>query len=228
MKKKAISVFVLAILVPMVSGCGAKTAWKPLFDTPIPGRTSSIAVPETTPTGPAETGPAAGELFQTDVESMENTRVVVTKSSHTLEVWDGETLMARMQVACGRGEAGAKQKKGDNRTPEGDYYICKTDESDKYYKSLFISYPNTDDANVGLADNIIAQEKFDDISADIQNRKQPDWTTDLGGEIAICGTGTVGKNKTGDWTAGNIVLSDKDMDYLWKYAKLDTDVEIRP
>ncbi len=228
MKKKALPVILVALFAALFSGCGDNVVWKPLFETPIPGRTSSIVIPEVTPAGPDETGPSADELFQNEAGSMENPKIVVTKSTHTLELWDGDTLMARIKVAYGRGEAGPKQKKGDNRTPEGDYFVCKTDENEKYYKSLFISYPNTDDASAGLADDIITQEKYDEISADILNRKQPDWTTGLGGEIAICGTGSVGKNKTGDWTAGNIVLDDKDMDYLWEYVKVGTDVEIIP
>lgn len=228
MKKPLLPVILIALLAALLFGCAEKVVWKSLFDTPVPGRTPSLATHGSIVEDDDGDEQESDELFQNDVASMENPRVVVTKSTHTLEVWDGETLMARMRIAYGRGEAGPKRKKGDNRTPEGGYYVCKTSENGKYYKSLFISYPNNDDANAGVADDIIDQETCDGISEDIANRKQPPWDTGLGGEIAICGTGTLGRDKTGDWTAGNIVVSDKNMDYLWDHIKIGAEVEINP
>jgi hypothetical protein len=228
MKKPLLSMIALAALAAVLVGCVQKAVWKPLFGTPIPGRTSSLATPESaasaTPDGEAE----ADKLFSTDVESMDSPKIVVYKSKHTLEVWDGKVLMARMQIAIGKGDAGPKQKNGDNKTPEGAYYICKTSDKGKYYKSLFLSYPNADDANAGLTAGLITQTQYDSITQDIGNGKQPAWDTALGGEIAISGTGTIGDGKTGDWTVGNIALSDKDMDYVWKYIDIGADVEINP
>jgi hypothetical protein len=228
MKRHAGPILSLMLMTALLAGCAEKVVWKSLFDTPMPGWTSSLATPENTAAGENNGETPSEELFQNDVESMADPKVVIYKSTHTLEVWDGNVMMARMRVALGRGEEGPKRKTGDNKTPEGDYYICKTSESKKYYKSLFLSYPNNDDANEGVIQGIIDQETCDVIADDIANRKQPPWDTDLGGEGAICGEGTVGAGKRGDWTAGNIVVSDKDMDYLWKYIVMDTDVEINP
>jgi hypothetical protein len=223
MKQLASYLLISLFALPLLSGCAAKATWLPLWTAPPPGATTEIASGEP---GDPEATPQP-DYFTTDVEAMESPRVVVNKSEHALEVYDGSTLMARIKVALGRSE-GAKRKSGDNKTPEGDYFICSTSESEKYYKSLFLSYPNSDDAYAGLNDGVIQQEQYDEISSATDRREQPPWDTKLGGEIAICGSGTTGQGKTGDWTGGNIVVSDKDMDYLWKYIKEGVDVQINP
>lgn len=222
--RRLVSFLIITLLaLPLLSACAAKAGWLPLWTAPPPGSTTAVVPDE--PEDPEAT--PQPDFFTTDVDAMESPRVVVNKSEHALEVYDGGTLMARMKAALGRGE-GAKKKSGDNRTPEGDYFVCKMDESVKYYKSLFISYPNSDDAYAGVNDDRIKQEQYDEIASAIDRRETPPWDTNLGGEIAISGTGTTGKGKTGDWTGGNVVVSDKDMDYLWKYITVGTDVQINP
>lgn len=209
-----------------LAGCAKKAVWVSLWSTPMPGRTSSIIV--TAVPSAAATPDESSKLFRTDADSMANPRIVVSKTDHTLEVWDGEKLMARMKAALGRGDGAAKQKSGDNNTPEGNYYVCKVAEGGKFYKSLFISYPNVDDANTAVLGAQITQDQLDKITNAIESKGIPPWDTKLGGEIAINGIGTGGKNKEGDWTAGNVAVSDEDMDYLWKYIKVGVDVEIDP
>jgi hypothetical protein len=217
-------VMVIFLALPLLSGCAKKPVWQPLWTNPPAGLT-----PETTPTKDPNATLAPEDYFATEVDSMDNPSVVITKSKHILEVYDGETLMARMKVSLGRTE-GAKKRSGDNKTPEGSYFICSVSDTGKYYKSLFLSYPNSDDAYAGLEEKLIDQEQYDEIVSDIDRRQQPLWDTKLGSEIAISGTGTAGQGKTGnDWTAGNIVVSDKDMDYLWEHiATTGTDVQINP
>lgn len=228
MKRFGFWAMALAAFAMLLVGCAPKTTWLPLFDSPIPGRTSSIQIDPVGSTAPGNEGETdENALFATEAESMQNPSIVVYKSKHTLEVWDGETLMARMKVAVGKAE-GAKQKSGDNKTPEGQYYICRASDGGRYYKSLFISYPNTADAQSGLDSSLITEKQYNDIAGANDNGKEPLWNTGLGGEIAITGTGTGGKDKPGDWTAGAVAVSDKDMDYLWIYIKVGVDVVINP
>jgi hypothetical protein len=167
------------------------------------------------------------KLFATDVKDMAAPHIVVYKSRNILEVWDGDTLMARMKAAMGKGD-GAKQRSGDNKTPEGQYYICKLSDGGRYYKSLFLSYPNADDALAALNDGKIKDSQYQEITTAIDRRQVPLWDTKLGGEIAVSGTGTIGKDLTGNWTGGNVAVSDSDMDYLWKHITVGVDVEINP
>jgi hypothetical protein len=220
------SIFIIGIL--LLAGCAAKTVWLPLWTTPPPGSTSGLKALPSASTSASATTKASDQLFANEADSMEDPKITVYKSKHILEVWDGDTLMARMKVAIGKGATGPKQKTGDNKTPEGSYYICKTSDKGKFYKFLFISYPNEDDASAGLEAETITQSQSDSIKTAAKDKKQPPWDTGLGGEIAITGIGTGGEGKTGDWTAGSIAVSDKNMDYLWKYAVVGVDVVIKP
>lgn len=229
MKRLVLRMVPVILLALLLVGCAAETVWLPLFDSPDPNRTPSPIF------NPSATDPEDGggvqaddnKLFQTDVESMDTPHFIIYKSRHVLELWDGDTLMARMKVALGKNE-GPKQREGDGKTPEGTYYTCKTSEEGRYYRSFFFSYPNADDALAGLDEQAITQEQYDQIVSAIDGRETPPWDTKLGGEIAISGTGDIGDGLEGDWTGGNIAVSDEDMDYLWKFVSTGVDVVINP
>lgn len=224
--KPRLFLLLLLAALPLLSACAQKAVWLPLWTPPAPGSTYALSGGLIGAEPPEET-PEPDELFASDAESLKYPRIIVYKSRHFLELYDGETLVARLRVAVGRGD-GAKHKSGDNKTPEGSYFICKISEEGRHYKSLFINYPNSDDAYSGLNEKLIDEEKYNEIVEAADRREQPPWDTKLGGEIAISGTGSAGRDKYGDWTAGNVALGDKDMDYLMKYVGLDVDVEIRP
>ena len=228
MKRSILRAVSLVLLALLLAGCAAKTVWLPLFDTPDPNRTPGpIFDPAATAGTEDNAQQDENKLFTTDVETMDTPHIVVYKSRNVLELWSGDTLMARMKAAMGKRE-GAKQRSGDGKTPEGQYYICKSSDHGQYYKSLFFSYPNSDDALAGLDDKAITQAQYDDIVSATDRREAPLWNTKLGGEIAISGTGTIGKGLEGNWTGGNVALSDQDMDYLLKYVSIGADVEINP
>lgn len=165
-----------------------------------------------------------GSLFFTDdVDGVESPRVVICKSARALEVYDGETLVARMRAAIGRSGAGPKTGQGDGRTPEGLYYACTRNDKSKYHLSIGISYPNTEDAKRGLAAGLIGQGEYDGIAEAEAQRVCPPWDTALGGEIMIHGGGS-----DRDWTAGCIALDNECMEFLWKFIEIGTKVEILP
>ncbi len=215
----------LAALIPILfAGC-ARATWQPLWSTPLPGSTKATTAPATSP---KSTALPILELFQKDADSMTSPHVVVLKSKRLLELYDGDTLMARMKIALGTTPEGPKTKDGDGKTPEGSYYICATNANSKHYKSLCISYPNEGDALRGLGLGLISEAQYDSIVNAIEAKEQPNWKTDLGGEIAIHGLSDEDKDKTGDWTVGNIAVTNEQMDYLWKYLKKGAEVVIQP
>ena len=225
MRRNLLRTAAIAVLVLALAGCAAKAVWKPLFESFDPNRTPGL-INSFESAGTEETEDP-NKLFTTDTDAMDDPRIVVYKSRHVLELVDGGIVMARMTVALGKHE-GPKTKSGDGKTPEGLYYICKLSDEGRYHKSLFISYPNSDDAQLAFQAERITQDQYDKISNAIDHGEIPPWNTKLGGEIAVSGTGTMGEGKTGDWTAGNVVLSDKDVDYLWQFVKEGTEVEIVP
>lgn len=209
------------MLTVSLAAC-AKAQWKPLFDY------GDMTRPPTPTPAPTPT-PDPNLLFANNPQQIDEPKIVVYKERHVLELYDGSTLVARIHVSLGTTPKGKKSQDGDGKTPEGSYVICfRNGNSSKFYKSLVINYPNTDDADAALDDGAITQQQHDAIASAEDSGQKPPWNTSLGGEIAICGYGTDDAGKTGDWTSGNIAVTNAEMDYLWQYVQLNTPVEIKP
>ena len=68
--------------------------------------------------------------------------IVVEKGKHTLTLFSAGTAVRTYRVALGTQPTGDKVKKGDNRTPEGTFFIDFKNPNSKYHKALHISYPD--------------------------------------------------------------------------------------
>lgn len=166
---------------------------------------------------------SGSEYYMNDVSQVNRPKAVVLKSERALTLYDGGVPVARMHVALGRDATGPKSREGDRRTPEGVYSVCVRNAESKYHLALGLNYPNIADAARGFAEGIIDQSQHDTIVGAIKNGQRPPWDTGMGGEIMIHGGGS---NR--DWTAGCIALDNDCMDFLWKFAPLGTEVEIKP
>jgi hypothetical protein len=74
--------------------------------------------------------------------------------------------------------AGSKKKRGDRKTPEGEYFICAKTTAKSKPKSDFtnfmaISYPNIEDAREGLESKKITQAQFDQIVREYSQGRCP-------------------------------------------------------
>ena len=148
-------------------------------------------------------------------------RIQVSKSARILRVYQNDKVVHEYKVALGSSPIGHKMTEGDRKTPEGRYYICSKNSKSRFFLSLGISYPNTDDAAVGLASNLITQSQFDEIQRCNKMGKIPPWNTKLGGEIMIHGCGTAS-----DWTWGCIALENSDVKELFDTIEVGTPVEL--
>lgn len=149
--------------------------------------------------------------------------ILIEKCSRRLTVTDGEQMVFTCRVALGRCPQGPKQAEGDGRTPEGCYRICLIKEQGKYGRSLGLSYPGAQDAQLAFEEGRINQETLANIvQAHAQNRRPP-WGSPLGGEIYLHEGGS-----HADWTQGCIALDEADMDQLFAlHAQIQT-VRILP
>ena len=139
-------------------------------------------------------------------------RVVVLKSERQMILMQGDAVLRIYRVALGRYPKGPKVKKGDAKTPEGNYTIDYRFDSDrsKFYRSLHISYPNSRDRARALERGV-----------------HP------GGQIMIHGLPTNwSANDVGhpylDWTQGCIALTNPEMDEIWEMVSNGTRIEIYP
>jgi murein L,D-transpeptidase YafK len=136
--------------------------------------------------------------------------VLVIKSKSRLYLMSKGERIASFHVTFGQNPKGHKQKQGDERTPEGHYWLDYKNQNSKFHKSIHISYPNAKDR---------------------ANAKR--LGVNPGGDIMIHGQ----KNGWGwaspivqffPWTRGCIALSNMDMDQVWEAVDPGTPIEIRP
>jgi murein L,D-transpeptidase YafK len=136
-------------------------------------------------------------------------RIVVVKSAHSMTLYAKGNVIKVYHVWIGRGPGNAKQRQGDNETPEGLYSINGRNAHSAAHLSLHISYPNA-------ADRERTRKLGADPGGDIMIHGLPpgnDWIKP-GQQLA-------------DWTYGCIALTDAEMDEVWKLVPNGTPIEIR-
>lgn len=137
-------------------------------------------------------------------------KILVLKAAHQLQLLSHGETVKTYHVSLGKHPRGAKEREGDERTPEGIYWVDWRKVSDRYTLSLHISYPNTTDA---------------------AHARSGGWPA--GGMIMIHGT-PVSEDYPEwyfgslDWTDGCIALANDDVREVWSLVKDNTMVEIRP
>ena len=137
-------------------------------------------------------------------------RVEIRKADRTLVLFDNEKVLAEYTVALGGDPAGAKAKKGDQRTPEGRYVIDWRNPESRYHLSLHVSYPDAGD-----------------------RRRAAGLGVSPGGDIMIHGLpngwGWLGPlHRLWDWTAGCIAVTDGEIEEIWRLVPNGTPITIRP
>ncbi|MBE5780458.1 MAG: hypothetical protein E7328_01355 [Clostridiales bacterium] len=154
---------------------------------------------------------------------MLESRIIIKKAERKLLLCSAGEEPLTFPIALGKDPVGHKEREGDNKTPEGTYYICIRNENSKFYRSLGISYPNKADADAALLMGSITKEDHANIHRAHEDGRHPPFDTPLGGSIFIHGGGT-----DGDWTAGCVAAADAVMDVLFLHCPIGTPVTILP
>lgn len=165
----------------------------------------------------------ANQLSTTPLPKLTDPRIVVKKRERALEVFDGNKLVKTYPVGLGFAPDGDKEKQGDGKTPEGEFYIFVKNPKSKFHLGLGVSYPSKEDAQRGLAGGMITKTQHDQIVKAIDTGKMPLQKTALGGEIYIHGGGA-GR----DWTWGCIALSDSDVEEIYNAVEVGVKITIVP
>ena len=132
------------------------------------------------------------------------TGIVVNKASRKMFLLSGTTALRGFDVQLGGDPVGPKRWEGDGKTPEGAYMIDRRNPNSSYYLSLGISYPNAMDA--AYAQSL---------------GRSP------GGDIFIHGTPRE-MRKAGDWTAGCIAVTDREMEDIYAMVGEGTPIFLYP
>jgi murein L,D-transpeptidase YafK len=138
----------------------------------------------------------------------EVTRLYLFKDQRRLYLMHGPETLKVYEVDLGFAPGGDKQVEGDGRTPEGAYTIDRRNPNSNFHLSIGISYPNAQDI------------------AEAQALGQSP-----GGDIFIHGRGDgwkKGGRRKGDWTAGCIAVTDREMEDIYAMVKDGTPIFIYP
>jgi murein L,D-transpeptidase YafK len=136
--------------------------------------------------------------------------IIVEKGRRLMTIYSKGIKLKSYRISLGKEPVGDKKCQGDNKTPEGTYYIKGKDAKSRFHRSLWISYPDpVDTRDAQLAG------------------KNP------GGAILIHGI-TDGYSWLGkahlliDWTRGCIAVTNKEIEELFGHVNVGMPIEIRP
>ena len=113
-------------------------------------------------------------------------------------------------VALGGQPAGAKDRQGDHKTPEGVYAVDTKKANSQFYKALHLSYPNP-------AEREHARKLGVNPGSDVEIHG-------LGAKWGWIGA----KHRLTDWTDGCVAVTNEEIDEIYPLISVGTTVEIRP
>jgi murein L,D-transpeptidase YafK len=159
--------------------------------------------------------------------------LVIRKSRYSVTLYKGEMPVKTYRAVFGKGYPnGDKQMQGDQRTPEGEFYICTMNDSKRFYKFMGLSYPGLKHADAGLRSGMISPDEYAMIRKAIEKRQPPPWGTRLGGAVGIHGrtleTGNALLSVDRNWTDGCIALDNADVDEIYTAISIGAPVTILP
>ncbi len=150
-------------------------------------------------------------------------QVEVLKGERLLRLRSGDVVVKEYRVGLGGSPVGDKLRRGDNRTPEGRFFVCTRNAASVFVRFLGLSYPDRKAAGRGLREGLIGKGQHAAILASERRRRQPPWNTALGGAVGIHGSGS-----ERDWTLGCVAVDDAAIKELFPVLPLGTTVVIRP
>ena len=138
-------------------------------------------------------------------------KIVVIKKERKMYLYREDKVVNTLPVSLGKNPVGHKQQQGDNRTPEGEFFIHRKLCSPKYYRSLCISYPRPED-------KVSAAKRGVNPGGAVTLHGQPTWNADGKGDSY-----TLSQN----WTQGCVAVTNSAMEELWYAVREGVPITIR-
>jgi len=138
-------------------------------------------------------------------------RIVVVKKERKMYLYKEGKVQQTIPVSLGKNPIGQKEHQGDNKTPEGEFFIHRKLCSPKYYRSLCISYPRPEDKARAAAKGV-------NPGGDITIHAQPKWNANGKGDSY-----TLSRN----WTQGCVAVTNAAMKELWYAVREGVPITIR-
>lgn len=136
--------------------------------------------------------------------------VIVEKANRKLYLMKNGEAFRIFDIVLGIAPVGDKEEEGDNRTPEGRYWLDLRNPHSDFFLSIRISYPSVEDRREATKKGVMP-----------------------GGQIMIHGqpnvpTYSAAYYRRADWTNGCIAVSNSDMIDIWLMTPDRVPIEILP
>lgn len=137
--------------------------------------------------------------------------LLVEKSKKTMKAYSSGQLIKTYQVSIGKNPKGHKVFEGDNKTPEGIYFINDRNPKSGYHKNLGVSYPNE-------TDKATAKKIGKSAGGDIKIHGLPNGIFGLINKL----------HRLFGSTNGCIMVTNAEVDELYQAVIPNAKIEIRP
>ena len=151
-----------------------------------------------------------GSVYVERIKENKVDQIIVLKSKRKIQLFYKKQKVKQYSISLGGNPIGHKQFEGDEKTPEGSYFIDGKNPNSKYYKNLGISYPNS-------KDKAFARSKGRNPGGAIKIHGLPNNKPWLGKLHLLK-----------DWTHGCIAVTNKQMDEIYSSVKTGTKIIILP
>lgn len=141
--------------------------------------------------------------------------IIIDKSDYALSVYDSKGWYATYPVVFGNNSLEDKKMEGDKNTPEGSFRINSKRIHEKWYRFMAIDYPT--------------KESWDKFKKRKERGEIP-ASASIGGSIGIHGTWPHEDfviDKYQNWTLGCISMKRSDVEEIYGFSPVGTQVTIR-
>jgi murein L,D-transpeptidase YafK len=155
--------------------------------------------------------------------------VDVDSAKREMRLLRGDKILAVFKgVSVGRWGVSEQRRRGDGKTPLGEYRIAWIKPKGEFGPFMGFDYPSIARAEQGLADGQISQADFNAIQKAHAEDRVPPQNTVLGGYIGIHGLGRAdpGIHRDINWTRGCVALTNAQMSQLMKLVGKGTLVRV--
>ena len=151
--------------------------------------------------------------------------IKVYKSAHKMDLLFQGKITKSYKVMLGRGGLEPKIQEGDNKTPEGKYFLDEKNPKSDYFRSIHITYPNEDDLR--RAKEMGVEPGGEIFIHGLPNSKSKfvRWIREKAVKIKDK-TNNKKILKTLDWTKGCIAVSDSEIEEVFNTISLPMPITI--
>jgi hypothetical protein len=155
--------------------------------------------------------------------------VVDTEAQTLIVILTDRPLLTLHDLSIGRYGTTLEKRRGDGRTPLGQFRVTDVKRDSAFHRFIALSYPDAERAARGRQQGDIGASELRAILAAHRKGESPPQDTFLGGGIGIHGLGKADPalHRAMNWTRGCVAVTDRQLDSLLPWVEIGMQVDIR-